>query len=149
MTDAANLDEIKEMRTGDDPDLTVRSIAKMLVIWNRLAAKWESWLFVCGFTAVASSLFIAGFAQQKYMTAYDALPLKILGFISALSLTVITTFNMSKKASNVLKAWRHLNKAYYRYQAGIITIKDLIQAYDESEEMIGDSIDFNYVKKPT
>ena len=147
MVDNIKIEQIKEWRKGENPEVTLSEIKKILSKWHSLSWAWESWLLILGIAAISSSLFISGFAQYKFMTAYESLPLKILGFVSALSLTAISTFNMPTKANNLRKAWRHLNKAYYRYHAGIDNISELVKAYDEGEEMIGATIDFNYGKR--
>ena len=147
MADNEDLNKIKEWRKGNDPDKTLAEIKEKLVRWNSLAWNWERWLLILGIASIASSLFISGFATSDFMVACHSLLLKILGFVSALSLTAISTFNMPSKANNLRKAWRHLNKAYYRYYAGIVDINQLVLAYDEGEELIGASIDFNYGKK--
>jgi len=142
-----NNDAIKKWKTGQNPDATVAEIAGILNKWARRALLLEILLIFLGIVAIASSLFISGFADFDFMHNNKFLVTKLLGFTSTLSLTLISAFNLSSKANSVRKGWRHLNKAFCRYNSDIVDIKELVVAYDEGEEMIRSNADFSYSRK--
>jgi hypothetical protein len=88
--------------------------------------------------AILTSLFITTFAGEVTTFA-----LKICSFTNALILTVLTSFNLSKKGNDVRNGWRHLNAAYLKYVGSNIDIAELIWAYEEGEIMVG-GVNFNY-----
>ena len=93
-----------------------------------------------GFLAIASPLFLTVWAGM-----IDILSVKIVAFVSSLSVSLIGAFNLSAKASNVRNGWKHLNKAVISFKAKTIEAAELIQAYEDSENMLG-SIEFNFNK---
>jgi hypothetical protein len=63
---------------------------------------------------------------------------KVFAFIAAVSIALMTAFNLGGKSNNSRAAWRHLNAAIMKFNEGIIEKKDVIQAYEEAERSIGD-----------
>lgn len=106
--------------------------------WSKMADRLMFALIILGFIAIGSTLFISAFVGS-----IDSLYIKIIAFAATFSLTLITTFNLPTKTSDVRKAWRLLNKSIYRYKSGLISIDVLIKDYETGENMLG-SVDFNY-----
>lgn len=113
-------------------------IEKLLKVWDRIASFLATTLVILGILAIACSLFVTFFADKD-----NILLIKVCSFTTTLILTLITAFNLSKKANGVRNGWRHLNAAYIKFKAKTIEITDLIKAYEEGEVMLG-SVDFNY-----
>jgi len=136
----------KKWKTGENPEIVIEQITFILRFWGRKATQLEIGLILLGTVSIVSALAVGAFADLDFMKYQQSLPLKVLGFLSALCLTLINSFNMSDRANRVRKAWRHLNKALYRYNSDIVDIKKVILAYDEGEEMIGSTVEFSYSK---
>lgn len=64
---------------------------------------------------------------------------KWLAFTAAVSFSILSAFDLGDKANRTRTAWRYMNTAIIKYQEGVDTSKkDLIDAYDEAEKIIGD-----------
>lgn len=123
--------------TEKNKEEIVSHILNLLPVWNRLASSLMTTFVVLGVVAIGSSLFVTTFANEK-----NVLVVKICSFTTTLLLTILTSFNLSRKANGVRNGWRHLNAAYFKYKANG-DIDALIKAYEEGEIMLG-SVDFNY-----
>ncbi|MDI9863508.1 hypothetical protein QM480_04185 [Flectobacillus sp. DC10W] len=127
------------MKNSELPDEeVVKAIEYRLKTWGTMANLLQTCLIVFGFLTISTSICIASFSQDIGIFAT-----KVLAAINTLLLTSITAFSLVTKASNVRNGWRHLSKAMYQYQAKSIDIKELIKAYEEGENMLG-NVDFNY-----
>ena len=62
---------------------------------------------------------------------------RIFGFIAALSISLLTAFNLGAKSNNTRNAWRKLNLAIIKYNEKMITKNALISAYEKGESLIG------------
>lgn len=62
----------------------------------------------------------------------------VFAFIAALSIGVLTTFNLNTKSNNMRTSWRALNYAAMLYNSGKIDDKQLIEEYKKAESLIGD-----------
>ena len=122
----------------NDKEEITSHLQKLLGVWNALASTLMTTLVTLGVLAIASSLFVTTFASKE-----NVLLTKICSFATTLILTILTSFNLSKKANGVRNGWRHLNAAFFRYKASTIDINELIKAYEEGEVMLG-GVDFNY-----
>lgn len=63
---------------------------------------------------------------------------KVFAFIAAVSIVLMTAFNLGGKSNDTRATWRHLNAAIMKFNEGITDNKDVIQAYEEAEARIGD-----------
>ena len=61
MVENEEIQKGKEWRKGDNPEITLDEIRKMLATWNSLAWTWELILLILGIAAITSSLFISAF----------------------------------------------------------------------------------------
>ena len=62
---------------------------------------------------------------------------RIFGFIAALSISLLTAFNLGAKSNNTRNAWRKLNLAIIKFNEKMITKNALISAYEKGESLIG------------
>lgn len=109
-----------------------------LFTYNKMAIQLRTLLIVLGLLGTALSLFVSTFISD-----FDEIVIKSISYISSLSLAVISYFNIGAKGNSSRNAWRHLQNANSSYRAGGITILQLVQAYKESEEMLGET-NFTY-----
>ena len=63
---------------------------------------------------------------------------KLFALIAAISIALMTGFNLGDKSNGVRNAWRRLNGTVIAYNSGTATEKDVIEAYNEGEKLIGD-----------
>ena len=61
---------------------------------------------------------------------------QIFGFLAAVSISLLTAFNLSTKSNNT-NAWKELNTAVMRFNRNIVQKEDVINAYERVETMIG------------
>ena len=61
-----------------------------------------------------------------------------LSFIAAVSIGLLSAFDLGSKANRVRRAWRILNVSLMRYEKGKLPIENLLEKYLEAEEIIGD-----------
>jgi len=62
---------------------------------------------------------------------------RIFGFIAALSISLMTAFNLGAKSNNTRNAWRKLNTAIMKFNEHMIKKEALIAAYIQGESLIG------------
>lgn len=62
---------------------------------------------------------------------------QIFAFIAALSISMMTAFNLGAKSNNTRNAWRKLNAAMMKFNQGIVSKEYVIRAYEEGESLIG------------
>lgn len=64
---------------------------------------------------------------------------KVFAFIAAISIALMTGFNLGEKSNNVRNAWRELNAAVIAFNSNEkISEEEVIKAYREGEKRIGD-----------
>ena len=133
-------------RNSTQPTLEKIQIIEQQIIsdlarWHR----WAVWLYslyvIFGTIAVLASVFVTTCVSgwQKVPNVYVVWT----SFISTASLTLMTTFNLGKKANNWREARMLLEFAYTKYQANSIDLNELIEARHNAEALIG-GIDFQY-----
>jgi hypothetical protein len=103
--------------------------------WNILARALRVIHITLGFLSVLFSL----------LTAAQISPLntdwpKVYAFIAALSIGLMTAFDMGTKSNNTRTAWRNLNASVIKFNQGLIDKQGVIDAYEEGEKSIGDVV---------
>jgi hypothetical protein len=116
-----------------DPELQV--ILQYLIQWEHMA-------FYLRFTHIALGVFATFFsllAAAQIGSIQDEL-IKIFAFIAAVSIALMTGFNLGEKSNNMRSAWRGLNAAIMRYNNDTTKVpkKYVIDAYEKAERLIGD-----------
>ena len=110
----------------------IPEIEKQLKTWS-----WQTSVFrlihaALGITAIVSSLLVAAKLTL-------AVPLEWLALIAAVSVGLMSGFNLGAKANSMRRAWRSLNAALLKYKHGVDTSAgNLIAVYAEAEAIIGD-----------
>jgi len=109
-------------------------ILKYLVLWERMARGLRFIHVGLGVSATFFSLLAAaqiGSIQDEYA--------KVFAFIAAISIALMTGFNLGEKSNNVRNAWRELNAAVIAFNSNEkISEEEVIKAYREGEKRIGD-----------
>lgn len=123
-----------------DKDWVLKKVSETLPIWNRMATQLLRLLITLGVTGVLGSLFITAFAGEAW---FGHLGIKIVSFISTLSLTLLTAFGIVDKRNNARNAWRHLQNANALYHSGTFSIEDLAKSLGEGEAILG-GVGFSY-----
>ncbi|MCZ7398091.1 MAG: hypothetical protein O8C62_00155 [Candidatus Methanoperedens sp.] len=115
---------------------TVRQIPKEIA---KARKKWEQQVFglrtihaLLGMLAITSSLLVAA-NWGPY-----GIPIQRLAFIAALSVSLLSALDIGSKANRMRRAWRRLNVAIIKFEEKVISVDELIKAYEDAEEMIGD-----------
>jgi hypothetical protein len=62
---------------------------------------------------------------------------KIFALIAAVSIGLMTAFDLGTKSNNMMNAWRQLNAAAIKFDSGLCEKKDVVNAYIEGEKLIG------------
>lgn len=87
-----------------------------------------------GITAIVSSLLVAA-----KINSFKSEHIEWLAFTAAVSIGLLNGFDIGSKANRMIRAWRKLNTAIFRYEGSSdATIEELIKAYEEAEIIIGD-----------
>jgi hypothetical protein len=125
------------MATGESVQIPNREVppkmSDALRRWDRIAITLRYTQVALGTTGIVSALIVATFTKE--LGDY----LKVYSFLAALSIGILTAFDIGGKANKTRQAWRHLNTAILRYlyvQAS--SIDNLIDSYSQAEAMVGD-----------
>lgn len=62
---------------------------------------------------------------------------QIFGFLAAVSISLMTAFNLGAKSNNTRNAWRELNTAVMKFNQNLVEKDEVIAAYERGEAMIG------------
>ena len=107
---------------------------ELLPIWNSLAKSLQKTYVALGIVATVSSLVVATFTSEL-----GPVWVKVVSFLLALSIGLITAFDIGAKANAARGAWRLLNAAALAYGSDpTFTIQDLYKQYVAGEALLGD-----------
>ena len=120
-----------------DSNTVLNEVRGALKIYDALAVILQWLITIFGIIAVGCSLAVPVFAAYL-----PTIWIQILSFSSTLILTLFAVFNVFGKHNDIRKAWRYLNHAYLKYSANNLELKDLVEAKNETETMLG-YIDFD------
>jgi len=109
--------------------------------WDRLSKLTHFCICVLGIIAVGGGLFVSVFLG--FNSNIPEWLFKVSSFLSSFSIALLTAFDMVNNKNKYRNAWRLLNAKYLTYNAGKININELINWYEQSEEIIG-NINFYY-----
>ena len=90
------------------------------------------------FTALATlcSFLVAAKSGDKNSILYPHI--SWFSFTAAVSIGILSAFDLGSKANRHRKAWRHMRAQLFKYNDGLISSEKLIEAYAYAEEVIGD-----------
>lgn len=91
---------------------------------NNASCSWS----ICDFFSLLAAVQI-GFIQDVFA--------KIFAFLAAVTIAIMTGFNLTEKANNTRTAWRELNAGVLRYNNHNIDAPGLIEIYRKQEGTIG------------
>ena len=112
-----------------------REIPEMLIylkLWGSNTTKLWTVHITLGVIATFFSLLTAsqiGHIDDQYS--------RIFGFIAALSISLLTAFNLGAKSNNTRNAWRRLNAAIMKFNEHMINKDALMAAYEQGESLVG------------
>jgi hypothetical protein len=109
-------------------------IIKQLHRWNFHSRVLRISHFVLVLIATICTVLVAA-----KLTVFQQALVQWLAALSAVSVSLISAFDLGSKANRMKWAWRKLNAAVILFQEDSdTTIKQLIKAYEKGEEIIGD-----------
>jgi hypothetical protein len=117
---------------GSRVDREVPEMLTYLQLWGDNTTNLWAVHIALGVIATFFSLLTAsqiGHIEDQYS--------RIFGFIAALSVSLLTAFNLGAKSNNTRNAWRKLNSAIIKFNERMVTKEALILAYEQGESMIG------------
>jgi Flp pilus assembly pilin Flp len=125
--------DASKLYMGTRIQMELPEIFAYLAFWERLARILRLIHVLLGTSATFFSLLAAaqiGSIQDEYA--------KLFAFIAALSIALMTGFNLGEKSNNVRNAWRELNAAVIAFNNGKLEEEEVIEAYRKGETRIGD-----------
>jgi hypothetical protein len=152
-----NVEEIyKNSRVEEE----LPEILKILALWGNNTTNLWRWHIILGTMATIFSILAAiGFSTGIPLETLDntndpqailnatkteikglnnqKVANQIFGFLAAVSISLLTAFNLGAKSNNTRNAWKQLNTAVMRFNRNIVQKPDVINAYERGEEMIG------------
>ena len=118
-------------------------ISKQLSRWAILAKLLRAGHAFLSITALLCSLLVSS-DLILIIPRIAVLDKKLLAFIAALSVGLLSGFDLGAKSNRQRRAWRKLNTAIIRYKEELeYPVESLIKAYEDAEEIIGDVKDKN------
>jgi hypothetical protein len=127
-------EEIYKGKPISDQKDGVPEIVPFLRLWVRKAKELRISQISLGFLATFFSILTAtsiSFPLSDYYSKYFA-------FIAAVSIGLMTAFDLGTKSNHMTDAWRHLVVAVVKFNRGVYKKEDVINAYEEGERTIGD-----------
>jgi hypothetical protein len=125
-------------------------IAGLLNEWHYNSIRLGLLISFLGVVAIGGSLFVTtflGYSDNDYHI--PNIVFKVVSFISAASLTTLSSFNIVQRKNAFRHAWRVLSNAYLKFKAKEINELELINVYKECELSIGNvkiNLSDNYVR---
>jgi hypothetical protein len=109
-------------------------ILKQLQRWNFHARVLRISHFILVMTATVCTVLVAA-----KLTVFQPELVQWLAALAAVSVSLISAFDLGSKANRMKWAWRKLNAAVILFREDPnITIRHLLKAYEKGEEIIGD-----------
>lgn len=135
--DPFDLESLSEI-VGKDRPITEKlpDVVPFFKIWRKKAMGLRILHALLGISSVFFSLLtttVLQFSGDNW-NSYA----RIFAFIAAVSIGLMTAFNLGTKSNDMTRAWRKLAAAVIRFNKGLINEKKVIDAYVEAERLIGD-----------
>lgn len=113
---------------------TPKEIQNSLAKWKWQTAVLRLFHVLFAIIAIVFSLIVAA-----KINSFQHEQIEWLALVAAVSTGLLGGLDLGTKSNNMRKAWRVLNSAVIRYKEDPdFTIKDLMKAYDDGENTIGD-----------
>jgi hypothetical protein len=114
----------------------VPEIIPFLNLWKSKANILRALQILLGSLSVIFSLVTTTLLNVSSSTN-DNILAKISAFIAAVSIGLMTAFDLGTKSNNMMNAWRHLNASVIKFNNGECDKKYVIDAYIQGEKLIG------------
>jgi len=88
-----------------------------------------------GIIATILAILITAFSTSGSESPYQGF-IPVLSVIAAIAAALLTSLDIGTKSNNTRNAWRTLNFAMMKYNRGINSIRDVIDAYEQGENLI-------------
>jgi hypothetical protein len=135
--DPFNLQSLNEIVGEDKPIYKeLREIVPFFKIWRQKATGLRILHASLGVSSVLFSLLTTTVLQ--FDGTYWNIYAKIFAFIAAVSIGLMTAFNVGTKSNDFTRAWRKLTAAIIRFNEGFINKEKVIDEYIRAERLIGD-----------
>ena len=127
-----------------EADMIIRNIMTELRVWKIKNYLYHSLIGVLGTVAILGSVIVSVYldTRSEILTAER---LKLIAIASTVSLSILSAFNVISKTNNYISACDLMQVALFKYNARLIGLGTLIEAYDKANKIIG-GIDFNFDK---
>jgi len=122
----------------NDPDKGVPEIAPFLIKWKRMARNLRFSQILLGLLATFFSILTATTVSVGIQN-FDSYS-KYFAFIAAVSIGIMTAFDLGTKSNNMMDAWRLLAAAVMKFNTGPTPSERqvVIDAWVKGEKTIGD-----------
>ena len=153
---------VEELYKNSRVEKELPAILKILAQWGNNTTNLWRWHIILGTMATIFSILTAiGFSSMGIIPSenlnntnnlqvmFNAAQMEIkqlhtqkvvnqiFGFLAAVSISLLTAFNLGAKSNNTRNAWRELNTAVMRFNQNIVQEPEVINAYERGETMIG------------
>ena len=109
-------------------------IQKNLHDWQLIANSLRILQMFLGVLGTVAALFVTSFTSEIGVRW-----IKVCSFVAAISIAILSAFDVGAKADSTRRGWRHLTAAILRFKTDPnFTEQQLIDAYSEGEAMVGD-----------
>ena len=127
-----------------DADVIIQNIKKELRTWKTKNYLYNTLVGVLGTVAILGSVIVSVYldTRSEILTAER---LKLIAIASTVSLSILSAFNIISRTNNYSSAYDLMQVALFKYNARLIGLSTLIEAYDKANKIIG-GIDFNFDK---
>ncbi|HET9774337.1 MAG TPA: hypothetical protein VFP25_05065, partial [Nitrososphaeraceae archaeon] len=153
--------DVEELYKNSRVKEELPEILKILALWGKNTTNLWRLHIILGVTATIFSILAAiGFsstgiipdnidntsnssqiieaAQKEIKQLHDQkVASQIFGFLAAVSISLMTAFNLGAKSNDTRNAWRELNAAVLKYNQNIVGKAEVIAAYEHAETLIG------------
>jgi hypothetical protein len=118
----------------NDPEKGVPEIVPFLIKWKRMARNLRFSQILLGLLATFFSILTATTVTIQSFDSYS----KYFAFIAAVSIGIMTAFDLGTKSNNMMDAWRLLAAAVVKFNRELCGRQVVIDAWIEGEKTIGD-----------
>lgn len=123
---------MSESYRGTRVDRELPDMLTYLKLWGYNTIRLWAIHITLGVLATIFSLLAAALMGDPYIGWARG-----FAFVAAVSISILTAFNLGTKSNNVRNAWRMLNSAIIKFNHHIISKNDVIAAYEAGEALIG------------
>ena len=113
----------------------IKEVNETLHSWHRNITQLRFIIVTLGLISIISSFAVSAFPDTLMKDYYPAV--RLLSFLTGVSVSILAAFNITKNCHNARKALYHLEYHYDLYKIGEISIAELIKAKKAGEDTFG------------